>query len=75
MRRPDNVSDEHLNDFEKRGLERGTEFMSFGSAYALEHGTRPSTIGHVLASNPMALLAWYVEKPIIHSTATTSNEI
>lgn len=26
------------------------------------HATRPSTIGHVLASSPLALLAWVAEK-------------
>ena len=32
--------------------------MKTGTAYAQEHATRTSTIGHVLASNPVALLAW-----------------
>lgn len=27
-------------------------------------GTRPSTIGHVLSSSPLALLAWYVPVPV-----------
>lgn len=62
MRRPDNLPDEQLNESEKKGVERGAEFMSFGAAYAMEHGTRPGTIGHVLSSNPMALLAWCGEK-------------
>lgn len=31
-------------------------------AYALEHGTRPATIGLVLSSSPLALLAWIGEK-------------
>lgn len=58
MNRPANASDENLTALEKRGLERGREFVTSGTAYALEHGTRPSTIGHVLASNPLAVLAW-----------------
>lgn len=62
MFRPDNVSDEHLSESEKRGLERNAEFASSGMGYATEHGTRPSTIGHVLSSSPMALLAWCGEK-------------
>ncbi|KAI1617161.1 Alpha/Beta hydrolase protein [Exophiala viscosa] len=37
-------------------------FIQTGSAYAQEHGTRPATIGFVLASNPLALLAWIGEK-------------
>lgn len=45
---------------EIQGLERAAEFRANGSAYLHEHGTRPSTIGHVLASNPLALLAWFV---------------
>lgn len=35
-----------------------TTFRVSGSAYAQMHATRPSTIGHVLASSPLALLAW-----------------
>ncbi|KAH9845072.1 Epoxide hydrolase N terminus [Teratosphaeria destructans] len=31
-------------------------------AYALEHGSRPATIGLVLATSPLALLAWIGEK-------------
>jgi len=31
-------------------------------AYAITHATRPSTIGFVLASNPLSLLAWIGEK-------------
>jgi microsomal epoxide hydrolase len=46
------------NELEQQGLKRRAEFMKTGRAYILEHGTRTSTIGHVLASNPIALLAW-----------------
>ncbi|WVQ81624.1 hypothetical protein IAT38_003748 [Cryptococcus sp. DSM 104549] len=35
-------------------------FQKFG--YALEHGTRPSTIGITVGSNPISLLAWVGEK-------------
>ncbi len=45
---------------ETQGLDRANDFARIGSAYALEHATRPSTIGFVLASNPIALLAWLV---------------
>ena len=48
------------NDREIEGLKRGAEFAKTGSAYAMEHGTRPSTIGFALASSPLALLAWQV---------------
>lgn len=58
MKRPDGVSDEHLDATAKHGLQRMSNFVSLGSAYAMEDGTRPSTIGHVLSTSPMALLAW-----------------
>ena len=29
-------------------------------AYAMEHATRPSTVGLVVGCNPISLLAWYV---------------
>lgn len=58
MRRPAEMTDDHLTDAEKRGIERMTNFVMLGSGYATEHGTRPSTIGHVLSTSPMALLAW-----------------
>ncbi|OCL14061.1 alpha/beta-hydrolase [Glonium stellatum] len=51
-----------LNEVELRGMERMQNFRNRGTAYAQEHGTRPSTIGHVLSSNPLALLAWIGEK-------------
>ena len=56
---PSSVKGE-LSEVEKEGLRRGNGFVENGRAYALEHGTKPSTIGFVLASNPLALLAWYV---------------
>ncbi|KAJ5711694.1 hypothetical protein N7488_005850 [Penicillium malachiteum] len=59
---PASVIDDNLSDSEKRGVARMTEFMALGSGYATEHGTRPSTIGHVISSSPMALLAWVGEK-------------
>lgn len=55
-----------LEDFEerdedqKRALDRATEMMDTGYAFALMQGTRPATIGHVLSSSPLALLSWYV---------------
>lgn len=56
--RPEGVSDDDLNELEQRGFDRFNRFLSHGKAYAEEHGTRPATIGHVLASSPLALLAW-----------------
>ncbi|KAJ5154491.1 uncharacterized protein N7500_009930 [Penicillium coprophilum] len=62
MRKPDGMTDDHLNASEIQGIKRMTEFVATGAAYAMEQGTRPSTIGHVLASSPIALLAWIGEK-------------
>ncbi|KAF2450600.1 epoxide hydrolase-like protein [Karstenula rhodostoma CBS 690.94] len=53
---------EKLNDIETKAYDRALEWRKRGTAYAQEHGTRPSTIGHVLSSNPLALLAWIGEK-------------
>ncbi|KAJ5217283.1 hypothetical protein N7468_010291 [Penicillium chermesinum] len=33
-----------------------------GLAYALEHGTRPSTVGLAISASPLSLLAWIGEK-------------
>jgi microsomal epoxide hydrolase len=48
-----------LSPAEEIGLIRAKEFLRIGSAYAFEQATRPSTLGMVLSSNPLALLAWY----------------
>lgn len=47
-----------LSTVEKDSLDRATKWRATGMAYALEHASRPSTIGLVLSSNPLALLAW-----------------
>ena len=46
------------SDAEKAGITRTEQFKLTGSAYALEHATRSSTIGLVLSASPLALLAW-----------------
>lgn len=48
-----------INDSERIGLVRYKEFTSTGYAYSAEHATRPATLGFVLSSSPLALLAWY----------------
>lgn len=60
--RPDSVADADLTDAELAGVKRADEFRSSGAGYAIMHSTRPSTTGLVLASNPLALLAWVGEK-------------
>ncbi|KAH6643082.1 epoxide hydrolase-like protein [Boeremia exigua] len=51
-----------LTDLEKTAIKSARAWRQTGSAYAQEHGTRPSTIGNVLSSSPLALLAWIGEK-------------
>ncbi|KAL1856705.1 hypothetical protein Plec18170_003676 [Paecilomyces lecythidis] len=62
MRRPNGVTDEHLTASEKSGIERLNHWLATGTGYGFMHGTRPSTIGHVLSTSPVALLAWIGEK-------------
>ncbi|KAF2200651.1 epoxide hydrolase-like protein [Delitschia confertaspora ATCC 74209] len=54
--------DDVLNDIEKLAVSNAQQWLKQGMAYALEHGSRPSTIGLVLSSSPLALLAWIGEK-------------
>lgn len=58
MQKPENLSDESLNHTERIALDRMQSFSRTGFAYAVEHATKPSTIGFVLSSNPVALLSW-----------------
>ncbi|KAH7004770.1 Alpha/Beta hydrolase protein [Fusarium venenatum] len=51
-----------ITEAEKKALARGEEFVKRGSAYAMAHATKPSTIGLVLSSSPLALLTWIGEK-------------
>ena len=59
---PAHIPVESLDTKDRAFVERGQAFKAKGSAYAQEHGTRPATIGFVLSSNPLALLAWIGEK-------------
>jgi microsomal epoxide hydrolase len=56
------ADDASLPPHELAALELGKVWNESGYAYALEHGTRPSTISHALCSSPLALLAWLAEK-------------
>ena len=51
-------STEGVTDEELAHLARGAQWLQKGMAYAMMHSTRPSTIGLVLSSSPLALLAW-----------------
>jgi microsomal epoxide hydrolase len=64
--------DDKLSAQEKKGLERLTEFSTTGNAYAKMHGTKPATIGLVLASSPLAQLAWIGEKFLAWSDPGTT---
>ncbi|RGP74481.1 microsomal epoxide hydrolase [Fusarium longipes] len=61
MPEPSGVTGE-ITEAEKKGLARAKEFETRGSAYAFFHATKPSTIGFVLSSSPLALLSWIGEK-------------
>jgi microsomal epoxide hydrolase len=58
MPRPESIPMESLTDSEQAGVERGTTFIATENAYAKEAASRPATIGLVLSTNPLALLAW-----------------
>lgn len=60
MPEPKDIDPKSITPAEKEGLARAEWFHRIGSAYALEHATKPSTIGLVLATNPLALLIWLV---------------
>ncbi|KAF2190478.1 epoxide hydrolase 1 [Zopfia rhizophila CBS 207.26] len=62
MSKPDNVSENALSELEAKFIHRLHDFQATGNAYGREHGTRPATIGHALASSPVSLLAWIGEK-------------
>ncbi|OAK97864.1 alpha/beta-hydrolase [Phaeosphaeriaceae sp. SRC1lsM3a] len=64
--------DDKLTDFEKQALQKVVKWRESGAAYGAEHGSRPSTIGHVLSSSPLALLAWIGEKFIEWTDETPS---
>ena len=58
MSQPAGIDSSTLSEEDIEGIERYTEFKTFGSAYAVVHATKPATIGIVLSSSPIALLAW-----------------
>ncbi|CAN8095446.1 unnamed protein product [Discula destructiva] len=53
---------EGLSERELQNLKKGKQFAETGMVYALEHATRPATIGFVLSASPLSLLAWVGEK-------------
>lgn len=55
---PEVKEEDYSGPGELEHLQRSRVMESTGIGYALEHGTRPATIGLVLSSSPLALLAW-----------------
>jgi len=55
---------------EEKQMEYVNAWAQTGSAYAVEHGTRPSTISLVLNTNPLGMLAWWVPRCVIACTCT-----
>ncbi|KAF2225936.1 Alpha/Beta hydrolase protein [Elsinoe ampelina] len=51
-----------IEQIEQDFLPKGKAWLDTGTAYGQEHGTRTATIGLVLSSSPVALLAWIGEK-------------
>ena len=49
-------------DSEKKGLARTEWFMSEGSGYRTQQGTKPQTLNYALTDSPAGLLAWIYEK-------------
>jgi len=64
MQKPQNAdaTSEALSKIEETALERTRLSPMTEYAYAMEHATKPATIGFVLSSNPIALLSWIGEK-------------
>ncbi|KAK7421200.1 hypothetical protein QQX98_002330 [Neonectria punicea] len=56
------LGQDNLTQAEIEHVQRMLNFSSTGSSYIAEQGLRPSTIGLVLSSSPLALLAWIGEK-------------
>ncbi|KAH8431643.1 uncharacterized protein LDX57_009299 [Aspergillus melleus] len=62
VQKPASVADSELSESETQNLQRAQWFALWGSGYFVEQGTRTSTIGNAIATNPVALLAWIGEK-------------
>ncbi|KAH8822004.1 Alpha/Beta hydrolase protein [Xylogone sp. PMI_703] len=76
MPQPESIPIESLTTYERAGVERGNTFLATESAYAKAAASRPATIGLVLSTNPLALLAWIGEKFLEWTDETPSlNEI
>ncbi|KAF8315483.1 putative epoxide hydrolase [Cantharellus anzutake] len=59
-----------LSPADQERVRKTQEFMKTGYGYGIQQGTRPSTVGQVLSSNPIALLAWIGEKVLAWTDST-----
>lgn len=64
-----------LTETEKLGIERAKDFYARGTAYSMENATKLSTLGFVLGSNPLAILAWIGEKFLAWSDVTPELDV
>lgn len=51
-----------LDDVDQKAVSRSEQWSGFGTGYLIEQATKPGTIGAVLESSPVAVLAWIGEK-------------
>jgi hypothetical protein len=55
---PPNSSSSTLDDIDRACLARADFFNKYEYAYRDEHATKTATIGMVVESSPVAMLAW-----------------
>ncbi|RSH89646.1 hypothetical protein EHS25_002197 [Saitozyma podzolica] len=67
---PPNSSPSSLDEFDRACLARADYFLKHEFAYRDEHATKTATIGIVVESSPVAMLAWIGEKFISWSDDT-----
>ena len=58
MKPPSEYAVEALDERELEGHRRTVNFNKWHNAYAFKQATKPSIMGLVLSSSPLALLAW-----------------
>lgn len=59
--KPQDPESLEMDEAEKKSFPRGPEWRSQGFSYAMEHGSRSSTIGLALEASPIAMLSWFVK--------------
>lgn len=56
------VDEKGLDKIDRTAVARSNMWSGFGTGYLIEQATKPGTIGAVLESSPVAVLAWIGEK-------------